>query len=285
MEEDLLHRSLLHDLAALHHGYAGADAAHDLQVVRDEHHGDAVLAVEAAQQLQDLGLHRHVQGGGRLVEQQQLRPGHQCRGDHHALEHAAGALVGIFVVDVLRVGQVHVGERLQRALAPLLFCQLRVHGQRLFHLRTDAHQRVHGGHRLLEHHADLAALQGAQLLTRAGQKILPVEQDLTPAGDLFALDQARERHCRDGFAAARFAHQAQHLAVVDHKVDAGDGLARRVIEFYMQIAQFDHGGVLSFNISNQSSRRCSPSPISPTPRISSTIIKPVHIAYHGAEAR
>ena len=85
----------------------------------------------------------------------------------HALELTAGALVRVLAVNFLRRGEVHIAQRLERTRAALLLRQLRVDSQRLLDLRADAHERVHRGHRLLKDHAELAALDGAQL--RAGQ--------------------------------------------------------------------------------------------------------------------
>ena len=54
----------------------------------------SLLQVE--DQVEDLRLDRHVQRGGRLVGDQQLRLAGQRHGDHRALPHAAGQLVRIF---------------------------------------------------------------------------------------------------------------------------------------------------------------------------------------------
>jgi hypothetical protein len=58
---------LLDDLAVLHHRHAVGDIGHHGQVVADQDQRRAVLAHQLAQQVQDLGLSRDVQGGGRLV--------------------------------------------------------------------------------------------------------------------------------------------------------------------------------------------------------------------------
>ena len=43
------------------------------EVVSDEHHRHPVLALQSVEQLEHLGLHGHVEGGRRLVGDQQLR--------------------------------------------------------------------------------------------------------------------------------------------------------------------------------------------------------------------
>ncbi len=45
------------------------------QVMRDEHQPELELATQAVEEIEDLLLHRDVQGGGRLVGNQQFRPG------------------------------------------------------------------------------------------------------------------------------------------------------------------------------------------------------------------
>ena len=202
---------------------------------------------------------------------------------HHALELAAGALVRIFAVNFLRRGEIDIAQHLEGARAALLLRELRVDGQRLLDLRADAHERVHRAHRLLKHHADLAALNGAQLRTRQAQNITPAHEHLAGERDLFALDEAGERHGGDGLAAAALAHQSDDLAVVNGQVDARHGLARGVVKADVKIAYFDHGA--SPFLQDQFSPRWSPSPIRLTPRISSTMIRPVPRAYHGAEPR
>ena len=47
--------------------------AYDGQIVRDEHIGDAGLALDVAQQVEDLGLDRNVKGGNRLIENEKFR--------------------------------------------------------------------------------------------------------------------------------------------------------------------------------------------------------------------
>ena len=53
------------------------------------------LAHHAAHEVQDLGLDRDVEGGGRLVGDEQLRVAGERHGDHHPLPHAAGELVRV----------------------------------------------------------------------------------------------------------------------------------------------------------------------------------------------
>ena len=154
---------------------------------------------------------------------------------YHALELTAGALVRVLAVNFLRRGEVHITQRLERTRAALLLRQLRVDSQRLLDLRADAHERVHRGHRLLKDHAELAALNGAQLRAGQAQNIAPVEAHLAGERDLFALDEARERHGGHGLAAAALAHQTHDLAVGHRQVNTPHGVVVGAMEPHPKI--------------------------------------------------
>src|SRR5216683_706105 len=70
--EDLGRGSFLDDLAEIHHQHAIAQQAHHVEIVAHEQVAHAELALELLQELQDHDLHRDVEGGGRLVQDQQL---------------------------------------------------------------------------------------------------------------------------------------------------------------------------------------------------------------------
>ena len=74
------------------------------------------LALEVAQQVEDLRLDRHVERGDRLVGDDQLRLERERARDADALALAAGELVRVAVV-VLRVEPDRVHQLLDRALA------------------------------------------------------------------------------------------------------------------------------------------------------------------------
>ena len=71
--EDALDRALLDDLALLHDADPVGELAHDAEIVGDEQHRHAEPRLRFLQQLQDLRLHGHVERGGRLVGDQQVR--------------------------------------------------------------------------------------------------------------------------------------------------------------------------------------------------------------------
>ena len=98
--EDVVDGALLDDLSGVHDEDAVGDLRDHSEVVGDQDHRQAPLLVEVLNQLHDLRLDRDVEGGGRLVGDQD--PGLEGKGhrDHRALAHPAGELVRI-VVDAL----------------------------------------------------------------------------------------------------------------------------------------------------------------------------------------
>ena len=65
--EDLLSGTLLHDLAMVHDDDLIGDVADRLDVMADEHHGQAKVLLEVGQEVEDLGANRHVECGRGLV--------------------------------------------------------------------------------------------------------------------------------------------------------------------------------------------------------------------------
>ena len=95
--EDRLDVALLDQLAIAHHRDRVGDLGHHAHVVGDEHHRHAALVLQLADQLEDLGLDRHVQRGRRLVGDQHRRVAGERHGDHGPLPHAAGILERVAV--------------------------------------------------------------------------------------------------------------------------------------------------------------------------------------------
>ena len=275
MAEHRLDVPLLHQHAPLHHRRAGAELPHHVQVVGDEQHGDAGLPVQLFQKLQNLGLDGHVQGGGGLIQQQQLGPCHDGRGDHGPLQHPAGELVGILPIHARRVRQFHCCQGRQGLVPPRLPGEVCVDTQHLLHLGADTHQGVHAALRLLEHHADLPPLDLPQQRAVCVEQLRAVQQDLPGKVALLSGQQSRHAHGGDRLAGAGLAHQPQDLPVVDGQGHARHGLPLPGVEFHMQISDLQHQDTPPF-------RRCRPSPMRPTPKISSTMAPPEPRAYQGA---
>jgi hypothetical protein len=101
-------------VAAVHHEHAVGNFGHHAHVVRDEEHAHAHLLLQLADELKDLRLDRHVERGGGLVGDQELRLAGERHRDHHALAHAARELVRKAVEHVARFGNAHEFEHAQR---------------------------------------------------------------------------------------------------------------------------------------------------------------------------
>ena len=68
---------LFDDLTQIHHRDLVADMADDTQIVADEQIGQPGLALQTADQVQNLRLNRHIQCRDRLVKDDQFRLGRQ----------------------------------------------------------------------------------------------------------------------------------------------------------------------------------------------------------------
>ena len=91
----------LDDTALVEHDRVLAVPGDDAEVVGDQEQGRVVTNV--LEHVQDLRLHRDVERRRRFVGDQQVRFADQGRGNHRALPHAAGHLVGPGVELALRV--------------------------------------------------------------------------------------------------------------------------------------------------------------------------------------
>ena len=84
----------------------------DAEVVGHEQNGRAVFAAQLVDQIEDALLHRHVEGAGGFVGDDQRRPQGDRDGDQDALAHAAGQLVRILPGAQLRLGEADAGQKL-----------------------------------------------------------------------------------------------------------------------------------------------------------------------------
>ena len=87
--------------------------------MRDGDDAGAEVFAEVLDELEDLSLNRHVERGGRLIGDQQVRLAQQRHGDHDALAHAAGELVRILVEALGRAGDTDLLEHVDGALPGL----------------------------------------------------------------------------------------------------------------------------------------------------------------------
>jgi len=123
-EEDLLRSALLHDLAGIHDVDAVGHVGHHAHVVGDEDNGQVPLPLDLVDEVQDLGLHRHVQCGGGLVADQYIRVAGQGDGDNDTLAHTAGELEGILVEAVVGIRDTDRLHQLHRTLSRILLAHV-----------------------------------------------------------------------------------------------------------------------------------------------------------------
>ncbi|KJR29145.1 hypothetical protein UF31_20855, partial [Vibrio parahaemolyticus] len=113
--ENLVGETGFHHPRTAHDHQAVGEQARHRQVVGDDHHRQVQLAHQAAQQVEQARLHRHVEAAGGVVHEHQARRRDQVAGDLQALLHAAGK-GSRQVVDAQRI-DLHLFQPVQPGLA------------------------------------------------------------------------------------------------------------------------------------------------------------------------
>src|SRR5581483_1991656 len=235
LDVQVVARADLDRAAEVHDHHAIRDVPHDVQVVGDEDVGEAELALQVLQQVEDLRLHGDVERGHRLVADDQLRVDRERARDADALALAAGELVRE-PVEVLGVQADDLEQLLDAALALGLGTDA-VDVERLRDDRADALPRVQRRVRILEDHHHLAPHR-PHLRTVEVRDVAALEDDLAAGRLEEPGDAARHRR----LAAARFTHDTERLARLEREVDAVDGLHRADVLLEYEPAR--HGEVL-----------------------------------------
>ena len=222
--EDARTRPFFDDGTVPHHADPVRGMPHDREVVGDQQHRHAEALLQLAQQLQDLRLDRHVEGGGGLVGDQQIWLAGERHGDHHPLALPARELVREGLEALGGLSQRHHLQQLLRADERAALGEAPVQRQHLGNLAADGVERIEGGHRLLEDHRDPVAANLAQPACRGADHVGAVDLDgaARMRGDRIGQElEDRERRYR--LARAALAHQRHGLAPLDVEGDAGDG--------------------------------------------------------------
>src|ERR1035437_9030833 len=92
--EDLVGRPELHQATEVEDGDAIRQVAHHAKVVTDEQVGDILAALKVVQQVQDRGLHRHIERRGGLVAADDPGIAGEGASDRHALLQPSRQLAG-----------------------------------------------------------------------------------------------------------------------------------------------------------------------------------------------
>src|SRR6266568_3180568 len=177
--EKLIDRGDLDDLAGIHDSDAIGDRGDDAEIVSDEDHRHAIGGFELGEEREDLCLDGDVEGGRRLVGEQQLRPAGEGHGDHHALAHAAGELVRVVGKALSGRWNLDLVEQLERRGIGLAAPHVAMIMQRLGDLEADGEHRVERGHWLLEDHRDAVAANLAHRLLVEPDEIAACKADVT----------------------------------------------------------------------------------------------------------
>ncbi len=177
--EERVSRRRLDDTSRVHHDDAIGVARDDSEVVRDQQHRHAQLVLQAVEELEDLGLNRHVERGRRFVRDQDLGVTHERHRDHDPLAHAARQLMGVVVDALLGVGNADQAQHLDRPGPRGAARQVLMDNGGFGNLIPDREHGVQRGHRLLKDHRDLIATNRAQLGCGQRQQIAAFEFDQT----------------------------------------------------------------------------------------------------------
>ena len=175
--EDIVRRAALDDLAIGHHAHPVRHLAHDAEIVGDEQHRHVEFRFELEQQVEDLRLDGHVERGGRLIGDQQVRLVGERHGDHHPLPLAARELMRIGVEAAFRVLDADLVEEIEHARLRCAVRQTAMDLEHLADLLLDGVKRVERGHRLLKNHGNLIAADMAEPVERQRHQILVLESD------------------------------------------------------------------------------------------------------------
>ena len=211
--EERFGRRQLDDAAHVHHGHAVTHQPHHRQVMGHEEIGEPELGLEVLHQVEDLGLHRDVEGGHGLVGHHEARIEGEGARDADAL--ALPPAEGVGIAPHVLGPEPDQAEELGHAGQPLLPVAHAVGHERLGHDVEERSPRIERGERVLEDHLHLAA-KGLELALGQGRHVehLParrVEEDATRRGGERAQDAARG----GGLAAPALSDQRQRLAFLD----------------------------------------------------------------------
>src|SRR5262249_41184600 len=149
--------------AEIHYGDLVAHLGDDTQIVGDEDDGHALATLEIREEGEDLRLGGDVEGGGRLVGDQDARAAREGKGDHGALAEASRKLEAVLTHATLRARPAHQPQRLHRPLPRLALAHTLVQADGLHDLAADGVDRAERSHGLLEHQRDVLTTDAPHL--------------------------------------------------------------------------------------------------------------------------
>ena len=155
--ENLFTSSDLHNIARIHNGYPISNIGHHAQIMSNIDGSQIVFFLQILQKMQDLGLDGNIQSGSGLIADQDLGVAGYSDGDNHPLPHTAGKFMGILRKTLFRIRNTHIPQNFHRGILHFAFRHVPVKLQSFADLLSHCFQRIQAGHRILQHHCDLAA--------------------------------------------------------------------------------------------------------------------------------
>ncbi len=237
---------LFDDFAAVHYAHPLGHFADDAEIMGDQQQRHAHARLQVLQEVQNLRLDGHVEGGRGFVGNQQVRLVGERHGDHHPLLLAAGERVRQVVQPALRFAQPDQMQELHHPFASARRAHLLVYQQHLGDLLFDRVQRVERRQRLLEDDGDAIATKLAHPFGGRRQHLLVAEADRPrrmPGERIRQQPHDAERG--DRLAGAALADQADRLRLRDVERGAANSvhLPLPAAEGYGEVSDAKQRGV------------------------------------------
>ena len=232
------------DTTGIHNLDAVAETGDDPEIMRDEHNRHAQFPLHFFDQLENLRLHRDIEGGGRFVGDENLGFGDERHGDHYALSHAAGEFVRVIMNTLGRIVDADGIKHRKGAAEGIATGNLFVNEKRLDELFADPQVRIERGHRILENHGDALASDRSGFRRRAVEEVYAVKHRRTAYNVTRGLrNEAHDGVTSNGLTGAGFADDTERLASFDAEADAIDGAVDAVagVEVSAKIVDGEEG--------------------------------------------
>ena len=192
--------------------------ADDGEVVTDEDKRNSEFLLQFLDKVDDLGLDGNIEGGDRLIADDQLRFEDHGPGDAYPLALATGEFMGISIDHQWQ--QADLVHDLLYPVSPLLLGEFwKVYGQRFGDDLTDSHAWVEGSQRILKDDLQLFSYAGHLGGVQPFQ-VFTAPDHLSGGWREELQDSSAQRR----FPASGFPDDAQGLACPELKADIIDGL-------------------------------------------------------------
>ncbi len=238
--QDLVGGAVLDHLAVAQHHDVVGDLRDHREIVGDVDRRRAVLANQFSERCQHLDLRGDVEGGRRLVKDQNVGLRRHRHRRHRPLQLPARDLMRIAVAERIGVRQFQRAEQLPRFRQRLRHRHQAVPHRDLAHLLHQRHRRVEAGGGALRDVGDAGAAQRAPLRRRHLADVAALEIEFSARHHAAAARVAERAQADRGFARARFADQPDHLAAPQLEADiVHQHRARALVGAHLDAQFFD----------------------------------------------